>query len=58
MKFCALSQDAEFGVAVFTIKLLCLSIGKVLMKKKKTKHTKNRFVFSCMTFHSVAVLVC
>lgn len=33
MKFSALSQDAEFGVAVFTIELLCLSIGKVLMEK-------------------------
>lgn len=43
MKFCALSQDAEFGVAVFTIKLLCLSIGKVLMKKKPNTQKTDLF---------------
>lgn len=46
MKFSALSQDAEFGVAVFTIKLLCLSIGKVLMKKTNKQTHKNTDLFS------------
>lgn len=31
----ALSQNTEFAVAVFTIKLFCLTVGKVLMKVKR-----------------------
>lgn len=33
LESCAVSQNAEFGVAVLTIKLLRLAIGKVLQKK-------------------------
>lgn len=37
LESCALSQDTEFAVAVFAIKLFGLSIGYVLKKKKKNK---------------------
>lgn len=61
LKFCALGQDAEFCVAVFTIKLLCLSVDKVLKKKQNTGFYRSSELIeihsSWVTFHSTDVLV-
>lgn len=37
MELCALHQNAELAVAMFTVKLLCLTVGQILMRKPKKK---------------------
>lgn len=44
MELCALHQNAELAVAMFTVKLLCLTVGQILIRKPKKKKKKRAHI--------------
>lgn len=50
MELCALCQNAELAVAMLTVKLLCLTVGQILVRRPKKK---KKALFSNLTLVAV-----